>query len=65
MNSLAQGFPTFYMLCPPKSKNINVASPQESVASPQRKNFVVGHIILVYSDANHNTYYPYCISKHN
>jgi hypothetical protein len=34
-NALKQGFPTFYLLCPPKAKISNVESPQEKVGSPQ------------------------------
>ena len=29
--TLTQGFPTFYLCCPPKAKISNVASPQEEV----------------------------------
>ncbi len=34
---LKQGFPTFYLLCPPKSKIINVGSPREKLASPNQE----------------------------
>jgi hypothetical protein len=34
-NGLKQGFPTFYLLCPPEAKISNVESPQEKVGSPQ------------------------------
>ncbi len=33
-NLLDQGFPTFYIRCPPKTKISNVASPQEEVVPP-------------------------------
>ncbi len=45
---LNQGFPTFSLLCPPKSKIINVASPQRKTCIPPTrkfwKNFDVGKV---------------------
>ncbi len=34
LNTLVQGFPTFYLCCTPKTKISNVASPQEEVVPP-------------------------------
>ena len=34
VNDVEQGFPTFYIRCPPKTKISNLASPQEEIVPP-------------------------------